>query len=510
MGLTNILKNEHLVELEELLYDATREEPDLRPTMKEFSERLTTWLDIRSDFDKSNLSQWKYIQNTLFGKIIPDTAKWTNIDDIIMVLNLLGKMPNLNHIFIPSGGGQDFEYAERAEEEDCICIKSLGNVILKPKSLYAENIEKDYIWSYFRLELEELPPISEQYDIQTYETLTEDVPGHYVSWICGNYGYYEDDKPLPKGYRIVQRYIKGSFVIFSKSSIYNEISGTYDARHSKMTAEQFREYIFHLRKMSQILGYERFLNFANRNPFGSELDSEEKREERKKQRERYKKCRKFIEQNYAQWNLLEGIPDYINVQNGKLSYYFRYVAEYEFFNYSYLCCNGKIQKETNDCERYIVNSRDAAIKFKEQLYTIIKEKCESANIEFDLGCEQLFEIGIQRVGKPTHLFTLEELETKLRNGDDFHNNRLVIDENGFIQLIPECENPHLYPVRFEEFCAYNNNVGKYANLFDLSEKYLMCLQGWLIHLKTGETVYMDYVHNCRDIEKIIEEIKAFY
>lgn len=504
MGLANILKNEHLIELEELLYDATREEPELRPTMKEFSERLTIWLDTRSDFDKSNLSQWKYIQNTLFGKIIPDTAKWTNIDDIIMVLNLLGKMPNLNHMFIPSGGGQDFEYAERAEEEDCICIKSLGNVILKPKSLYAENIEKDYIWSYFRLELEELPPVSEQHNIQTYETLTEDVPGHYVSWICGNYGYYEDDKPLPKGYRTVQRYIKGSFVIFSKSSVYNDISGTYDARHSKMTTEQFRDYIFYLRKMSHILPYEIFLKGANKNPFGSDLDSEEKREERKK------KCRKFIEQNYEQWNLLEGIPDYINIQDGKLSYYFRYAADHDFFNYSYLCCNGKIQKETNDCERYIVNSRDDAIKFEEKLCSIIKKKCENANIEFDLGYEQLFEIGIQRVGKPTHLFTLEELETKLRNGDDFHNNRLVIDENGFIQLIPECENPYLYPVRFEEFCAYNNYVGKYADLSDLSEEYLMCLQGWLIHLKTGKSVYMDYVHDNKDIEKITEEIKTFY
>lgn len=504
MGLANILKNEHLIELEELLYDATREEPELRPTMKEFSERLTIWLDTRSDFDKSNLSQWKYIQNTLFGKIIPDTAKWSNIDDIIMVLNLLGKMPNLNHMFIPSGGGQDFEYAERAEEEDCICIKSLGNVILKPKSLYAENIEKDYIWSYFRLELEELPPVSEQHNIQTYETLTEDVPGHYVSWICGNYGYYEDDKPLPKGYRTVQRYIKGSFVIFSKSSVYNDISGTYDARHSKMTTEQFRDYIFYLRKMSHILPYEIFLKGANKNPFGSDLDSEEKREERKK------KCRKFIEQNYEQWNLLEGIPDYINIQDGKLSYYFRYAADHDFFNYSYLCCNGKIQKETNDCERYIVNSRDDAIKFEEKLCSIIKKKCENANIEFDLGYEQLFEIGIQRVGKPTHLFTLEELETKLRNGDDFHNNRLVIDENGFIQLIPECENPHLYPVRFEEFCAYNNYVGKYADLSDLSEEYLMCLQGWLIHLKTGKSVYIDYVHDNKDIEKITEEIKTFY
>lgn len=55
-------------------------------------------------------------------------------------------------------------------------------------------------WSYFRLELEELLPVSEKYNMQIYEKLTEDIPGHYVSWICGNYGYYEDDTPLLKEY----------------------------------------------------------------------------------------------------------------------------------------------------------------------------------------------------------------------------------------------------------------------------------------------------------------------
>ena len=343
-----------------------------------------------------------------------------------------------------------------------------------------------------------------------YETLTEDIPGHYISWICGNYGYYEDGKPLPKEYRIVERYIKGSFVVFSKSSVYNDISGTYDARHNKMTTEQFREYISNLREISEILPYEVFLNLANKNPFSVNLDSEEKREERKKQRQKYKECREFIEQNYKQWNLLKESSNYSDVQNGVLAYYFRYVPDRDFFNYSYICSNGKIQKETDDCKRYVVNNKEDAFELKEKLCAIIKEKCENAGIEFNIGYEQLFEIGIQKVGKPTHLFTLDELETILRNGNDFYNNRLVIDENGFIQLIPRCTNHHLYPVRFEEFCAYNNYVGKYANLSDLSEYYIMCLQGWLLYLKTGKTVYMDYVHENKDIEKMIEEIKEFY
>lgn len=71
---------------------------------------------------------------------------------------------------------------------------------------------------------------------------------------------------------------------------------------------------------------------------------------------------------------------------------------------------------------------------------------------------------------------------------------MVIDEDSFINLLQECEYPYLYPVRFEEYGAYNNYVGKYANLSDLKEDYMMCLQGWLFYLQIGKAVYMDYVH----------------
>lgn len=49
-------------------------------------------------------------------KIVPDSAKWSNVDDIITVLNFLGRMPNINHMFVPSGGGEDFESAEKQEK----------------------------------------------------------------------------------------------------------------------------------------------------------------------------------------------------------------------------------------------------------------------------------------------------------------------------------------------------------------------------------------------------------
>ena len=49
-------KNEHLVELEELLTDATSNDPSERPTIVEFKNRLINWLAIYSDHYKSQLS----------------------------------------------------------------------------------------------------------------------------------------------------------------------------------------------------------------------------------------------------------------------------------------------------------------------------------------------------------------------------------------------------------------------------------------------------------------------
>lgn len=509
MGLSGFLKGEHIVELEELLYDSTREEPELRPTMNQFASRLKEWLEVKSDFEKSNLSQWRYIQNTLFGKIVPDSARWSNVDDIVTVLNFLGRMPNINHMFVPSGGGEDFESAEKAEEKGCICIKSLGNVIVKPKCLYAENIQKDYIWSYFRLELDELEPVLEIDNGQIYECLTEDIAGHYISWKCGNYGFYEDGTALPDSYRIVYRYLKGSFVIFAKTSIYNDISGTYDARHSKMTAEQFRNYILNLRQYNLQLPYELFMKLANQNPFRPNERSVDKNE-RKLQRERYQKCKEFIIDNIEKWDFSEIIIDSIEVQDEKLGYYIKYGLVNHYFKKVYFCENGKLQLETENIKRYLVFDKECAIKLADKLQGYVKKQCEDAKIEFDIGFEQIFEIGIQRIGKPSHLFSVEELEEKLRQGDDSKNNRLVINADGYIELLEECISPHLYPVRFEEYCAYNNYVGKYADLSDLNDEYTMCLQGWLLYLKSNRTVYMDYVHDNNDNEKLLEEIRKFY
>ena len=510
MGLSGYLKGEHIVELEKLLYDSTREEPELRPTMEQFSKRLKEWLEITDDLSRSNLSQWKFIQNTLFRKNIPDSACWSNIDDIIYVLNLLGRMQNINHMFFPSTGGADFEYAEKAGEDGCICIKSLVNLIVKPKCLYAENIQKDYMWSYFRLELDELEPIFEIYDGQIYERLTEDVSGHYISWKYGNYGYYEDGTALPKEYRIVNRYLKGSFVIFAKTSVYNnDITGTYDARHNKMTAEEFKNYILNLRQCSLKLPKDIFIGLANKDPFALTNNTIENDLE-KKTIAKQKKCKSFVLENIKQWDFSENMVNVIRSQDEKIGYYIKYRLENTYYEDIFLCENGKIQCEAENIKRYLLYDKDSAIEYVNVLQNFVKKQCEKAEIDFFIGIEHIFDIGIQRQGKPRHLFTYEELEKQLRNGDDSKNNRLVIDANGYVKLVEECAYPYLYPVRLEEYFAYNNYVGKYADLTDLKNEYTICLKGWLSYLKSGRAVYMDYLYQNEDAGKLLEEIKKFY
>ena len=57
------------------------------------------------------------------------------------------------------------------------------------------------------------------------------------------YDEYGNEKKFTKNDTIAIRYFNGSFVIFSKGSYYNADPGAYNARHNKMSSDNFREYI---------------------------------------------------------------------------------------------------------------------------------------------------------------------------------------------------------------------------------------------------------------------------
>ena len=517
MGLSNYYKETHLVELEELLFDSTREEPELRPTMEEFKERLMRWVEVASDFKKSNLSQWEYVQRKLFGKIVPDRASWSDREDIVKVLNLLERMPNLNHMFVPTGGGIDLDSAEIAAEEGCIALnESFGNPdIIKPKRLIVENISKDYEWSYFRLELEALQPIfqDEDFDFE-FEEVTEDIPGHYESWICANYGYYENGEPLPEGARMVARYLRGSFVIFLKTSIYNQINGTYDARHNKMDSEEFRQYIEMLRKEYNEKPYSDFIKLANINPF---QDEEEKELERltgnKKKIEDSLKTSEYIVNNFKKWNFSDLLKKEVKEKGSNLAFSISFIHSDLRMRSYYLDVNGRLIEndwfKKDNSNHYLVYDRKRLFELIKSCETYIKDKCINSGVNYTCF-QEIFEIKIWKIGKPSHMFTKDELKDILINGDDHKNNYLVIDENGYFKLLQRSREKATFPVRFEGFKAFNNYVGKYSSLNHLDNLYVMALEGWLQYLSRGTSVYMDYKRDKYSEQELLFKIKQYY
>ena len=122
--------------------------------------------------------------------------------------------------------------------------------LIKPKRLIFENFGTNAQWNYFRIETDELEPTGIRSVYRDYEALIEVGPLHYIDRSYWDEGYYEGER-LPSNARLVTRYMKGDFVIFSKTSFYNHASSTYDGRHNKMTTDEFREYISQKVKLAQ-------------------------------------------------------------------------------------------------------------------------------------------------------------------------------------------------------------------------------------------------------------------
>ena len=194
------------------------------------------------------MKRWSLSLQKVFPNGIPDHADWTDKKEITAVLNTIG-IVNTNHMFLPRGGGLDLEGASASHEAGCIELNTAGATVVKPKALHFEFIGKSIEWAYFRLEVGGLAPsgVYETLD-SAYEELTELTKGNYGSRSVideGHDGYDEDgnEKPLPEEARLVVRVLEGSFLVVAKASPYNMTNSTYDGRHDKMSAAEFRSYM---------------------------------------------------------------------------------------------------------------------------------------------------------------------------------------------------------------------------------------------------------------------------
>lgn len=242
-SLLNFQPNIYTTPLDKLFFDCTDNNPLKRPNIEEFQNRLKDWVKANENFQVRNKLQWKDIQKEIFPSEIPSRAIWEKIESIVDIMKKLSFTNDICHVFIPTGGGNDLEGVSPSHEPGCLEL-DFGNVIIcKPKRLVFESFNYDEEWNYFRLECDKLEPTLYYPESINSESLTELKPLLYTDVNCSEFNDF-DGMELPDGARAIDRMLcESSFVIFRKTSTYNKITSTYDARHNRMTTDQFRYYI---------------------------------------------------------------------------------------------------------------------------------------------------------------------------------------------------------------------------------------------------------------------------
>ena len=201
----------------------------------------------REQFYYENTQEWNTILHSIFGEVIPAEYRWTNKEEIITVLNKIASGKSNNYTFFADGGGLTLKGADQSNEDGCIEFDFDSAYLSKVNSLDFMAVGTDSACSnsYFRIATANLKPaqVYESDEIPTYhEHVLELTPLNYIDgkyWDLGE--YHGEDHPTSA--RPLTRILKGDLVIFSKSSVYNQITNTDDGRHDKMDAETFKQYV---------------------------------------------------------------------------------------------------------------------------------------------------------------------------------------------------------------------------------------------------------------------------
>ena len=432
-------------------------------------------------------------------------------------------------MFFHTGGGLDFSYAKIAEENDCIKLFTTDDFcyILKPKILYFESFN-DYRWNYFLLELDNLKPIIEDSPFDDREHLVEDSPGHYVSAKYVQYGVYDYDTevPLPDTYQEVCRYTTGKILFVMKKGPYNKIHVTYDGRHGDCSHTNFRNYIktlmdslnnIKIKYKDKIVDIsneqfeENILNsdYFSKNPFKSNTTFDKFKDGDYIKQQITKK--NYVKNNFRNWNFKEILETYPDSDSNKIQFTFEFCNQIDslFTNTFYICNDGYIREANlvSKKDYYYIYDRNLTTDLKNKLNQKILELLKMASIKTDEENENYFSIKFTKIGKPSYLFTKQEIREKMLKADDRVDNQLVIDENGYAKVISNNQG-YLFPVRCETWIAGNRYVGKYSSLLTLDESYIFLLEGWLLYLITGKSQYADcFIDGNADENTLLEKIK---
>jgi hypothetical protein len=199
------------------------------------------------EFDRESKARWVDAIDLAFRNAPPHSAQW--IDPVAMLRVLTPFMGvNLNHTLLPGGGGLDMEAITISSEPECLEFRVDEHAadLFRPATLLFEHFSDSPWNSFFLLRTQPLEPCGlYEEDGGCREVVVEIAPGKYVQRSHGEsrfLGYDANGReiPLPSTARTVTRYMRGSFLIGAKRSLWNLDTSTCDGRHNGASAQQIR------------------------------------------------------------------------------------------------------------------------------------------------------------------------------------------------------------------------------------------------------------------------------
>ncbi len=224
----------------------------------------------------------------------------------------------------------------------------------------------------------------------------------------------------------------------------------------------------------------------------------------------------YVKHKYKNFCFKEEIDEIVHATDGKISFKVkvRIGMNVDIFGESgeeMLCQDGYIRNSKEEgIEILKVWDRSEVITLLDKLYQKVSAECDAKGYNTNIYLGISFEAKLKREGVPSHLFTENEIEELMRSADDSKSNKLVIDEDGYAQVIQNPGIGVLYPVSQETWCAGNMYVGRESTLSALHDSYVLCMNLWLRYLETGRYMYDDQYLSDDGLDKVIEDVKKYY
>jgi hypothetical protein len=252
--LDNIYSNDFNTILHQVLEKTTRNEPSERLSLKEFIDLLIKHKNVEKNFLEQCKIEWKELEFTLFNEYTPNEVCWENDNDICVILNLIGKRRQLNHLFFPSGGGLDVEGQSKPINNGFIEVK-LGSTFYQFKPIYLKfySVNNNPEYNFFGIECENVQPKFPKYARSYIEDLIEIEKAGEITYVSDLSDESEENIETNNARKIC-RVLGGKLLITSKKSVWNMIPDSYSGLHNNYEFDSFRDMLLKLSDKIQNTG----------------------------------------------------------------------------------------------------------------------------------------------------------------------------------------------------------------------------------------------------------------